>query len=71
MSGEDVEEKVQAVKQCGNLRNEKNGNKSVFQGKPDQCENLVNNEIVWRLEKEAADAVARAAAAVSGEIGSK
>ena len=70
MSGADVEEKVQAVKQCGNLRNEKNGNKSVFQGKPDQCENLENKEIVW-LEKEAADAVARAAAAVSGEIGSK
>ena len=71
MSGGDVEEKVQAVKQCGNLRNEKNGNKGVFPEQPDQCENLENKEIVWRLEKEAADAVARAAAAVSGEIGSK
>merc|ERR1711953_688668 len=65
VSGEDVEEKVQAVKQCGNLRNEKNGNKGVFPEQPDQCENLENKEIVWRLEKEAADAVARAAAAVS------
>ena len=46
-----------------------------MQGKPEQCENfeekfeenLEDKEKVWQLEKEAVDAVARAAAAVSGE----
>ena len=47
----------------------------VLQGKPEQCENFEENledkEKVWQLEKEATDAVARAAAAVSGEIENK
>ena len=52
--------------QCENLANVNEGKKIVNEDKE-----IVNEDkgIVWKkLEKEAADAVARAAAAVSGEI---
>ena len=56
--------------QCENSGRE--DNEPVLQGNPEQSENLEENleekEKVWQLEKEAVDAVARAAAAVSGEI---
>ena len=57
--------------------NVKEDKEKVLQGKPEQCEQLEENfeeedrERVWQLEREAADAVARAAAAVSGEIENK
>jgi len=70
VSGEEIEKEPgrgKAKEQCENPGNVKEDNKSVWQGKPEQCENLEkeNNGKVWQLEKEAADAVARAAAAVS------
>jgi len=70
VSGEEiVEEKGRgkAKEHCENPGNVKEDNKSVWQGKPEQCENLnkEDSERVWQLEKEAADAIARAAAAVS------
>ena len=59
-----------AKEHCENPGSVKEDNQSVWQGKPEQCENLnkEDSEMVWQLEKEAADAIARAAAAVSGEI---
>ena len=62
--------------QCEKLEENFEGKdkEKVSQEKPEQCENFEENleeedrERVWQLEKEAADAVARAAAAVSGEI---
>ena len=59
--------------QCENLANVNEGKKIVNEDKENVNEDkeIVNEhkEIVWKkLEKEAADAVARAAAAVSGEI---
>ena len=73
VSGEEiVEEKGRgkAKEHCENPGSVKEDNQSVWQGKPEQCENLnkEDSEKVWQLEKEAADAIARAAAAVSGEI---
>ena len=72
MSGEEiVEDKGQGKckEQCENSWRE--DNEPVLQGNPEQCENLEDKEKVWQLEKEAVDAVARAAAAVSGEIENK
>ena len=61
-------------KQCENLENVNENRENVLPGKlGEQYENLENvneeKESVWQnLEKEAAEAVARAAVAVSGEI---
>jgi len=70
VSGEEIVEdkgEGKCKKRCENLGRE--DNEPVLQGKPEQCENLEENfeekEKVWQLEKEATDAVARAAAAVS------
>ena len=59
--------------QCENLANVNEGKKIVNEDKEivNEDKEIVNEDkgIVWKkLEKEAADAVARAAAAVSGEI---
>ena len=62
-----------AREQSQNSVNAKEDKESVLPENREQCENLENvnedKEIVWqKLEKEAADAVAKAATAVSGEI---
>ena len=62
-----------AKEQCENSANAKEDQESVLPGNREQCEKLANvnedKQIVWqKLEKEAADAVARAADALSGEI---
>ena len=79
MSGEE-KGRGKPKEQSKNAANAKEDKGRVLPENREKCENLANvnedkkivkeqKEIVWKkLEKEAADAVARAAAAVSGEI---